>query len=76
MRTQKDPQRGHLPRQAPHQAPGLIGAFLVALAEATQAGIPGLPLPTRERFVGHVAQALQLLEGSVAAGRNVGGASL
>jgi len=76
MLTQKDPQRGHLPRQAPHQAPGIIGAFLVAIEEATKAGIPGLPLPTRWRFVGHVAQALEFLEDGVAAGRDGGVASL
>ena len=76
MRTQKDPKRGHLTRQAPHQAPGIICAFLVAIEEATKAGIPGLPLTTRWRFVGHVAQALQFLAGGVTAGRDVGVTSL
>ena len=76
MLTQKDPKRGHLPGQAPGQAPGLIGALLGAINEATQAGIPRLPLPPRWWLVGHVAQALKFLEGGVAAGREVRVASL
>jgi hypothetical protein len=75
MRTQKDPKRGHFPHQAPSQAPGLIGALLVAIAEATQAGIPCLPLSTRWWLVGHVAQALQCPQGRLAAGGEVGVAS-
>ena len=74
--TQKDPQRGHLPRQAPAQAPSLICALLGALQEATKARIPRLPLSTRWGLVGHVAQALQCLEGGGAAGCEVGIASL
>jgi len=66
--TPKDPKRGHLPGPAPGQAPGLIGALLVALHEATQAGIPRLPLPPRGWLVGPVAQALQGREGALAAG--------
>ena len=76
MRTQQDPKRAHRTRPAPHHAPGIICACLVALEEAPQAGLPGLPRTTRGRFVGHVAQALKCLEGGVAAGRDVGGASL
>ena len=76
MRTQQDPKRAHRTRPAPHHAPGISCACLVALEAAPQAGLPGLPRTTRGRFVGHVAQALQCLEGGVAAGRDVGGASL
>src|SRR6185295_17881451 len=76
MLTQKDPKRGHLPGQAPGQAPGLIGALLVAINEATQAGIPRLPLPPRWWLVGHVAQALQFLAGALAAGGDSRVASL
>jgi hypothetical protein len=76
MLTQKDPQRSHLPRQAPGQAPGIISALVVAIKEAAQAGIPCLPLATRWRFVGPVAQALKFPQGRVGAGGDVGVASL
>jgi len=76
MLTQKDPKHGHLPGQAPGQAPGLIGALLGAINEATQAGIPRLPLPPRWWLVGHVAQALQFLAGALAAGGDSRVASL
>src|SRR5262245_17084261 len=69
---QQDPQRGHLTRQAPNQAPGIIGAFLVAIEEATKTRIPRLPLASRGWLVGHRAQALKFLAGSVAAGPEVG----
>jgi hypothetical protein len=55
MLPQKDPQRGHFPRQAPDQAPSIISALLVAIQEATEARLPRLPLPTRGWLVGHVA---------------------
>lgn len=69
--TQTAPPRG--PR-AP-QAPRLIGTLLVALQEAAQAGLPGLPLAARGRLVGHGAQALQCPQGRVAAGGDGGIAS-
>src|SRR5436853_6685434 len=69
MLAQKDPQRRHLALQASDQTPSIVLPLMVAIDQGAQARIPGPPLSTRGRRLGHLAQALQLFECPCSAGR-------
>jgi hypothetical protein len=75
MLPKKHPQRRHLTLQPSGQATGLIGALMVTLEPGAKPRILGPPLATCGWSFGHLAQALQLLQGPRSTGRKLWRAS-